>query len=803
MIKRLYLFRHANSTKNLERRHGNSQKPREWTITPESLALSENYFSKLSNFIQFDLIYCSNSRPSIQTAEILSKYQKKPCIVLSELQSINLGVISGLSESEVENNFPDINERMNLYHKGFLHPSEYAIPGSEKNLEFETRIRKAISTITENSYQNICIVAHRSTITMALNIASNWPNNTDKGTYEVININPLSLSVINIIEDGSKWEIAAVSQGHDEIDLQNLFSTENFRDKNLQGENSNIYTLGINFSTHDTSACLLRGESIVAAVEEEKLNRQKQTSEFPLKSIDYCLRENNVSWKDINTIALPIDKQEYEEVFPKILNSAPNNSREQLKFATNVHLSVEIPHLLKTLGLPEEFKNKFRFYKHHLAHAASAYYLSGFNKASILIIDGVGEVDTITIFHGNNEKIEFIQGSKFPNSLGKLYGAVCRYLGFTGYSKEGKVMGLASYGNPMYLEKFRDLASWDNGLPVLNTEYINFGITPLQPSVVSNKFIQTFGAPRENGQQITQHHKNIASSLQSFLEEAIIEIGKHTLNLLGETSLCYSGGVALNCLANRSLRESNLFEKIFIPPAPNDSGLSIGAAYLAANEKGRTDAVFHNKLEHAYLGPKYNEKDIILAANSYELKPQKLSSPARVAAELLADGKIIGWFQGKLEFGPRALGNRSILADPRNYQVKEVLNNIIKERETFRPFAPAILEEKASEVFECNKDSPYMLDVFNVRPEWKNKIPAVIHIDGAARLQTVTAKSNFVFYQVLRWFFDFTNTPVILNTSLNGRDEPIVDNPVNALKLFTKSALSYMIINNYLFSKNN
>jgi carbamoyltransferase len=693
---------------------------------------------------------------------------------------------------------------MELYHAGMLHPKDYAIPNAETNSQFEKRVRSALSKILQIGVPKACVVAHRSTITMVLNIISNWPKHTDEGHYEVIGIEPLSISIVEIHGEDVIGNIEAVSQPlNDPLFREELAKLERAPrcTSPVHTQKKLKYTLGINFGTHDTSACLLRDWQLVAAVEEERLVRQKSTSKFPLNSIRACVKAEGILLDELHAIALPIESLLYAKIFAEIVRLPHCPSPyEQMRYIVDVIEAVDVQRLLHELSLPSDFASKMRFYRHHFAHASSAYYLSGLTRSAVLVIDGVGELDTISIFRAENGNLQYICGTQFPNSLGKLYGSVCRYLGFSGHSKEGKVMGLEAYGTPIFLDLFNSFVKWDSGLPVIDTTFFNFGLTPLQPSTVGEKFTQLLGKPRDKGEAITQHHMDIAATLQTFIEDSVIRVARYTRDITGEDALCYAGGVALNCVANRRLREENLYRRIFIPPAPHDAGLSIGAAYLALADEYEWNPK-EAQLDNAYLGPIYDSETILEAASSFNLVPHRISSPARVAANLLSAGHMVGWVQGKLEFGSRALGNRSLLADPRKQENKDSLNSLIKEREYFRPFAPSVLWEKTNAVFECSTGSPYMLDTFEVRPEWKDRIPAVVHVDGTARLQTVTARSNFLYYQLLRNFYDLTGMPVVLNTSLNTRDEPIVASPSHALELFTRTQLSYLVIGTYLFSK--
>ena len=563
-----------------------------------------------------------------------------------------------------------------------------------------------------------------------------------------------------------------------------------------------INILGISYGTHDTSACILQNGKILAAIEEEKINREKRTEKFPINAISSCLEISDLSINDIDIVSLPIDLVMYFKNIYVILNM-----EDQIKVEDQInHILQNIKNIIfvpKKLGLSNieiNVKPKIEYFSHHLSHAASAYYSSGFSESSVVVIDGVGEIDTISIFDATQGKLKRKAYRTFPHSLGKLYGSVCRYLGFTGSTKEGKVMALASFGSPIYDNEFSKMIFFPKkGLPKVNQSYFNFGITPLSPSKVSNNFVNIFGKPRRKGDPIEEKHKNIAASLQKLYEKTLLRIVREAKLLTIRNNICLAGGTMLNCIGNSKIRTSGIFKNIYIHPAPNDAGLSLGAAYLAYY-KNKKDYL-PLKLNNVFLGPKYNEKDIMNTASSYPIKWNRIKNPSKYAAKLISSGIIIGWFTGRLEWGPRALGNRSILADPRDYKIKEKINLLIKHRENFRPFAPSVLVEKAYEIFGCENESPYMIDAFDVNQNWKNRIPAVLHIDSTSRIQTVSRKDNPKYYELIEEFYKLTEVPLVLNTSLNIGGEPIVNSINDALDTFMNSKLTHIFIENFLFEK--
>lgn len=560
--------------------------------------------------------------------------------------------------------------------------------------------------------------------------------------------------------------------------------------------------LGISYGTHDTSACIVQNGRVVAAIEEEKMNREKRTEKFPINAINSCLEIADISIKDIDIVSLPIDLVTYFKNIYEILKvrDQPKVEDQINHVLRNIKEIILVPKKLGISNLNIDAKPKIRYFPHHLSHAASAYYSSGFSETAVVVIDGVGEIDTIRIYRGNKGKLKRTSYRKYPHSIGKLYGAVCRYLGFTGPTKEGKVMALASYGDLIYYNEFSEMIIWPKkGLPKVNQSYFEFGITPLRPSVVSKKFIDIFGKIRKKDDPIEDRHKNIAASLQKLYEKTLLRIVTEAKMITNENNICLTGGTMLNCKANRKIRKSRIFENMYINPAPHDAGLSLGAAYLAFYENRNN--YLPTKMESVYLGPEYCEGDIVNTASSYPIKWKRIENPAKYAAKLISEGTIIGWFTGRLEWGPRALGNRSILADPRDPKIKEKINSFIKHRENFRPFAPAVLIEKAYEIFGCENESPYMLDAFDVNPKWKNRIPAVLHIDSTSRIQTVTMEDNPTFYGLIAEFCKLTKVPLVLNTSLNIRGEPIVNSIKDALNTFTNSKLTHIFIEEYLFQK--
>jgi carbamoyltransferase len=558
--------------------------------------------------------------------------------------------------------------------------------------------------------------------------------------------------------------------------------------------------LGISAFYHDSAACLIQEGKIIACAQEERFSRIKHDFSFPIQAINYCLKEGKISVNDLDFISF------YEKPFLKL---------ERILTSYLVNFPRSYPAFLKALPfwlkekiwIPHRIKRELNYAKevlmieHHLSHAASSFLISPFEQAAILTVDGVGEWAVAAYGIGNDNQIEIIKEQKFPHSLGLLYNAFTYYLGFQVNSDEYKVMGLAPYGQPVYyeliLKKLVNLK--EDGSFQVNLNYFpyDYGL-----AMINRKFEALFRLPSRNSKEpLTQKHKDIAASIQKVTEEIMLKMAQHLHKETNLPNLCLAGGVTLNCVANgRILRESG-FENLFIQPAAGDAGGAVGvAAYI------HYSLLNHPRnfvWEHAYWGPEFTDDEIrsLLESKGLPFRRIQTSELPALAAKLLAQGKVLGWFQGRMEFGPRALGNRSILADPRDPNMKDLVNRKIKFREEFRPFAPAILEERVSDYFEINCPSPYMLLVAQVREDKKNQIPAVTHVDGSARIQTVSRKQNPLFYALLKEFEKLTGCPVLLNTSFNLKGEPIVCTPQDAYSTFIRSGLDYLIMGDCILDK--
>ena len=559
-----------------------------------------------------------------------------------------------------------------------------------------------------------------------------------------------------------------------------------------------MYILGISCFYHDAAACLVKDGQLVAAAQEERFTRKKHEAGFPSKAIRYCLKEAKIKTDDLNYIGFydkPFLKFErlletYLEVFPRGWSSFVKSMPVWLKE------KIWIPQIIKK---ELDYQGKIIFIEHHLSHAASAFLVSPFKSAAILTIDGVGEWATTAYGLGQDKKIELKQEIHFPDSLGLFYSAFTYYLGFKVNSAEYKVMGLAPYGQPKYydliMKELIDLK--DDGSFKMNMDYFayEYGLT-----MTNQKFNQLFGLlPRQPETELKQIHKDIAASLQKATETILIKMADYLYQETKMKNLCLAGGVALNCVANSRILKETSFEDIFIQPAAGDAGGALGAAFYIYHCLLKKERNF--TMTHTYWGPQYSHRTIKEYLEKNNISYEELSGKdlVRQTAQLIKDQKVIGWFEGRMEFGPRALGNRSILADARNQKNWKRVNLKIKFRESFRPFAPSVLEEDCDEYFEMDKPSPFMLLTAQVK---KKVIPAVTHLDGSARIQTVSFKENPLFYQLIKSFKDLTNVPVIINTSFNVRGEPIVCSPHEAFLCFMRTEMDYLVMDKFLLDKN-
>ena len=556
--------------------------------------------------------------------------------------------------------------------------------------------------------------------------------------------------------------------------------------------------LGISAFYHDSAACLIRDGVVVAAASEERFTRKKHDEAFPINAIDYCLSEGRLLVDDLDYVGF------YEKPFIKFkrilfshIACFPRSYGAFLRAIPSwLHQKLAIPNLIR-----EELQYDGPVYmiEHHLSHAASAFLVSPFREAALLTIDGVGEWATATWGRGSENTIDLFKEIRFPHSLGLLYTAFTSYLGFKVNSAEYKVMGLSPYGTPRYEKEVRELVDVaEDGSFRLNMEYFayHYGL-----QMTTERFHRLFGgAPREAEGPLEQRHKDIAASLQAVTEDIVLKMAHHLHQETGLTNLCMAGGVALNCVANGRVAREGPFEHIFIQPAAGDAGGALGvAAYIQHSVLG---APRQWTMKNALLGPSYESDEIraLLKVKGAVFEELDREALLETTARAIAEQQVVGWFQGRMEFGPRALGARSILADARNPKNQDTVNLKIKFRESFRPFAPAVLAERAKEFFELEHESPYMLLVAPAH-DGRERLPATTHVDGSARIQTVDAESNPLFYDLIRAFDRLTGTPVVINTSFNVRGEPIVCTPADALRCFLETGMDVLVMDRFVLRK--
>lgn len=586
-----------------------------------------------------------------------------------------------------------------------------------------------------------------------------------------------------------------------------------------------MYILGISAFYHDSAACIVKDGEIIAAAQEERFTRKKHDHNFPQKAIEYCLKEAGINAKELDLVAF-YDKPflKFERLLETYLTFAPIGFQSFIK-AIPLWIKEKL-WMKEMIKVKLGYEGKVIFPEHHESHAASAFYPSPFQKAAIITMDGVGEWTTTSFGFGDGNDIQLLADIKFPHSLGLLYSAFTYYTGFKVNSGEYKVMGLAPYGEPKYKQLIYDhlIDVKEDGSFRMNMEYFNYcqGLT-----MTNEKFHKLFGGPpRVPETKLTQKEMDLACSLQEVTEEIVLKIGNHVYKATGLKDVCLAGGVALNCVANGRLLREGPFENIWIQPAAGDAGGALGAALIgwykyfdnSRNADGKTD-----RQKGSYLGPQFSDEEIYSFIQSKNLNAKKLDDDELIStvADLIANEKVIGWFDGRMEFGPRALGARSIIGDARSPKMQATMNIKIKFREGFRPFAPSVLYEKVSEYFEIDKESPYMLLVADVKKERRRKmteeeeklwgidklnvirsdIPAITHVDYSARLQTVHKETNPRYYKLIETFEKKTGCAVIINTSFNVRGEPIVCTPEDAYKCFMRTNIDYLVLGNYLLAK--
>jgi carbamoyltransferase len=564
---------------------------------------------------------------------------------------------------------------------------------------------------------------------------------------------------------------------------------------------NDIFLLGISCNIHESSAALVKNGMLIAAVEEERFTRKKHDSRFPAHSIEYCLREAGISIGDLSYAGFywqpwkGLLKRLWWLVryFPASLQTFQGEKPWRGSAGTFLsHLAV--PFRLWQMG----FRGKFYFIDHHLAHAASTFFVSPHQSAAILTVDLCGEDCTTLVGRGSGHHITPVRRFYLPNSLGILYAALTQFLGYQANVDEYKVMGLAAYGHPRFADTFAGMVRFENGR--LTNDNSWFAFHTGSANCYSQRFLEEFGSPCLDEHDVeAEPYQDIAASGQKALENLLLEMAAWCRKETGEDNLCMAGGVALNSVANGRLLEQQIFESIWIQPAASDAGCSLGIPFYIWHELLGHPRRF--VMEHAYWGPGYSEPDMQRAIGSHGLTFRRVDDVERQTARLLSEGHVIGWYQGRMEWGPRALGNRSVLADPRRADMKNVINSKVKFREPYRPFAPSVLEEDVEDYFHFRGVSPYMTFVCRVRDDRKDKVPAVTHVDGTARIQTVSRQHNARYWSLLNEFKALTGVPILLNTSFNVKGEPIVCTPDDAVRCFLKTDIDYLVLGDTICSR--
>ncbi len=570
-----------------------------------------------------------------------------------------------------------------------------------------------------------------------------------------------------------------------------------------------MYILGISCYYHDSSAALLKDGVVVAAAEEERFTRKKHDASFPINAIKYCLESQHLTMNDVSYVGFyekPFLKFErilsqHLEMFPfsfkTFVSSLPSWINEKLR-------------VMKTIRKKLHYRGNVFFIHHHLAHAASSYLVSPFNKAAVLTVDGVGEWTTTSYGLAEGNEIHLMKEITFPHSLGLLYSTITGYLGFSVNNSEYKVMGLSPYGNMnktenQYYQKLKQVIDIkEDGSYCMEMSYFTYHYGDRMPS---RKLCTLLGGPvRKAESEVTQRHKDIAAALQLITEEALFKMLKHVHDVTKCDNLIIGGGVALNSVANGKILRNTPFKKIWIQPNATDGGNSIGVASYIYNTILNHPRNF--TLTTAYLGPSFTDAEIKNYLESNKIKYTRFADEEEVissTAKLIHDNQVIGWFQGRMEWGPRALGARSILSNPCNKKMQEILNQKVKHREKFRPFAPVVCEDDALTYFECDQPIPeptdYMLMVYPIKKEWRKKIPAVTHVDGSGRLQTIRQAQNPTYYDLVKEFGKLSGVPILINTSFNIRGEPIVCTPQDAYKCMMGTGIDYLVMGKYLIKR--
>jgi len=570
----------------------------------------------------------------------------------------------------------------------------------------------------------------------------------------------------------------------------------------------NPTVLGFSAYFHDSSACIVKDGKVLVGVEEERFTRKKHDNGFPIQAIQFCLKEAGV--KPDLVVFFENPDRKFERIKETLTTS--EHSDEIYKTIFNLWENVKSKEKIQEKFCKETgLDNKIIFLDHHLSHASSAYYVSGYDNATLVTIDGVGEKTTTTIGLGKGSEITMLKQIEFPHSVGLLYTAMTVFLGFRPFDGEYKVMGLAAYGdssresNPYYTKLQKVVEIFDDGSFALDMKY--FGHNNFEMKSYRQEFVDMIGlSPREQNDPMTRDYENLASALQLLTEDLVLSVLKCAHNLAPSDNLCFAGGVALNSVINAKILSKTKFKNLFIQPSAGDGGTALGAAKYIQHLADDTAPQEH--MTNVYLGPKYTTNEIEDILRSQKIPYQTFSSNTEkieAVAELLKNKNVVGWFWGRMEWGPRALGARSILASPLYEDMKDILNAKVKHREMFRPFAPVVCVDDAEDFFECDMPIPeptdFMLMVYPVKKEKQKNLPAIVHVDGSGRLQTIRREQNSQYYDLIKQFGKLTGTPVLVNTSFNVNKEPIVCSPQDALNCIRATEIDYLVLENFLIKK--
>ena len=574
---------------------------------------------------------------------------------------------------------------------------------------------------------------------------------------------------------------------------------------------SNSYILGINCVYHESSACLLKDGQIIAAVEEERFTRVKHTKParidnpdiLPVNAISFCLKEADITWNDINFIGYSFEPKKWAieldklAIVPGTRKGGWGTIEGEKIFEGKLK---DIPYKLSQLA-QEDIADKFLWIPHHLCHAGSAYFVSPYSEAAVLVVDGIGEIESTTLYQGKDNILSEIEAiACYPDSLGTLWETISILMGFSKYDAT-KIMGLAAYGkeDQKYLELFKTFVKVQGPIFTIDPEVLQDNDLIDDCSELENLFgLQK----RKFNEKLEQKHADIALALQNLTDTILLNIANYLYDRVQSPNLCLAGGVALNCVSNQILQEKGPFENLYIQPAAHDAGTAIGAAYCIWNQTLRKPRSYIMKTP--YLGPDYSSEEIQTVLDRNQLQYFQVDNIEEMTAKLISEGNVIGWFQGKMEIGPRALGNRSLVADPRNPNMREIMNQKVKHREDFRPFAPSVLEEYARDWFKLPGDSlalGFMLFACDALEDKQSLIPAILHVDGTSRVQVVNQQLNPKYHKLIQAFYQITGVPLVLNTSFNDT-EPIVCSPEDAVKTFLKTKIDYLAIGDFLVQKN-